>query len=110
MEAIQYKSYTIQEDFRNPYGNKPEFMFYPTEEGIQDDADCDGDGFHYCGNCQWADTIEEAKDLISEKIMTEAPEHKVKINSREYSFPWIEDAVRFAEYWNGILLTPIESI
>jgi hypothetical protein len=72
MEAIQYRGYSIQEDFRNPYSSKPEFMFYRTSEGIQHDADCDQDGFFYTGNCKWTDSIEDAKatidDLIQEAI------------------------------------------
>jgi len=63
---MTYKGYTIQEDFRNPYSNKPELMFYRTEEGIQHDADCDGESFKYAGNCKWAPSIEEAQDEIDE--------------------------------------------
>jgi len=63
---VEYKGYTIEEDFRNPYSNKPEYMYYRTSEGIQHDADCDQDGFFYTGNCKWADTIEEAIEEISE--------------------------------------------
>ncbi len=66
MQPIQYKSYTIQPDHRNPYG-KSEFMFYPTEEGVQHDGDCtDGESFSYCGNCEWASTLEGAKEAIDE--------------------------------------------
>jgi hypothetical protein len=94
MEAISYKSYTIQPSL-SPFGG---FDFFPTEEGMDQD------------NVKRADTIEEAKDLINEKIMTELPDHKVRMNGREYSFPWIVDALRFAEFWKGEVLTPIESI
>ena len=61
-----YKNYTIEEDFRNPYSNKPDYMFYPTSEGIQHDEDCDQDGFFYVGNCKWTDSIEDAKAQIDE--------------------------------------------
>jgi hypothetical protein len=67
MEAIQYKSYSITEDHRNPYSNKADFMFYPTSQGVQHDADYDGD-YHYTGNCKWADTIEDAKAEIDELL------------------------------------------
>jgi hypothetical protein len=60
-----HRGYSIQMDQRNPYG-PAEFMFYPTEEGVQHDADCDGESYKYCGNCRWASTLEEAKDEIEE--------------------------------------------
>lgn len=62
-----YKTYTIEEDQRNPYG-KPEFMYYLTEDGVQHDADYDGESYKYCGNCKWASTLAEAKDEIDEQI------------------------------------------
>jgi hypothetical protein len=64
MEPIKYRNYTIQEDFRNPYSSKPEYMFYPTAEGIDHDADCDGEGYYYTGNCKWTYTLEDAKAEI----------------------------------------------
>lgn len=70
MDPIKYRSYTIQEDYRNPYSNVPEYMFYPTAEGIDHDADFDGESYSYAGNCQWTSSIENAKaeidDLIAE--------------------------------------------
>lgn len=69
MEKIQYKGYTIEEDFdRNPYSRKPEFMFYPTEQGAQHDYDGDSEGYKYCGNCKWADDLEEAQIQIDELV------------------------------------------
>lgn len=62
----EYKSYTIEEDYRNPYSKKPEFMFYPTEEGVQHDADYVNESYRYCGNCKWADSMEEAVEIIDE--------------------------------------------
>lgn len=53
MESVTYKSYTM-------------FMYFPTARGIDHDAYYDGDGYTYCGNCRWADSIEEAKDEIDE--------------------------------------------
>ena len=67
--VTKYKGYTVQKDWRNPYDNKPEFMFYKTSDGIQHDGDCtDGESFTYCGNCKWAGSLEEAKDEIDELI------------------------------------------
>jgi len=66
MEPLQYKGYTIEEDYRNPNSNKPDYMFYPTAEGIQHDADCDQDGFFYTGNCQWDSTLEGVMAEIDE--------------------------------------------
>jgi hypothetical protein len=110
MEAIQYKGHTIQADFRNPYNKECEYMFYPTSEGVQHDADCDGDGYHYCGNCKWAASIDEAKDLITEKIMTLAPSWRVTtpnplVPDKENitKFDWIVDALLFAIKVNGNL-------
>jgi hypothetical protein len=115
IEPVQYKGYSIQPDFRNHYNREPEYMYYPTAEGINHDADCDDDGYHYCGNCKWADSLEEAKDAISEKIMTSQPaylvETTVKLGGFELKnitkFWWINDAIRFAALWNG---TPLFQI
>lgn len=112
MEAITYKGWTIQED---PENWTDRFIFFPTAEGIQHDAECDENGWHYCGNCKWADSIEDAKDEISEKIMTSLPTWKVETfnplngNSNYTKFDWIVDAVKFASQVPGNLLN-IESI
>lgn len=63
---MEYKNYTIIEDYRNPYNREPEFMFYLTEDGIQHDADYDGESYKYAGNCKWADSFEDAKTQIDE--------------------------------------------
>lgn len=63
---LNYKSYTIIEDYQNPYSNKPDFMYYPTSEGAQHDADYDGESYRYCGNCRWEDSLDGAKDAIDE--------------------------------------------
>lgn len=76
--VARYKDYTIQKDWRNPYDNSPEFMFYKTSEGIQHDADCtDGESFIYCGNCEWASTLEFAKIEIDSLIEQEFEEVSV---------------------------------
>jgi hypothetical protein len=68
MDNIQYRGFTIEEDSRNPYSKEPEYMVYPTEAGVQHDADCDQDGFFYTGNCLWFSSVQEAKDEIDEII------------------------------------------
>ncbi len=49
-------------------GVRIEFMFFKTDEGIQHDADMDGDHITYTGNCQWADSLEEAMEEIDELV------------------------------------------
>ena len=64
---MEYKGYTIEEDSnRSLNARMPQFMFYPTSEGIQHDGDSDADGYYYCGNCKWAGSIEEAQEEIDE--------------------------------------------
>lgn len=66
---IFYKGYTIEEEddpWMIKYGSL--FFFYPTAQGIQDDADYDGDRYVYCGNRRWAGSIQEANDMIDELV------------------------------------------
>lgn len=106
-----YKTYTIEPDYsRIPYNKDPQYMFYPTEQGIDHDADYDGESYRYCGNCKWADSIDEAKDSIDEIIMMAQPKHEVRMNDRVYPFDWFTDAVTFCNLFNGEMLTPICSI
>jgi hypothetical protein len=65
IQIVEYKGYSIQLDYT---GYNFRYMFYPTEQGIQDDADFDGEDFVYCGNCKHADSIEDCKILIDEKV------------------------------------------
>jgi hypothetical protein len=113
MEAFQYKGYTIEEDFNyNPYAVHPMTMFYPTNEGIQDDADYDGDGFNYCGNCQWVSSVEEAKDEID--AAPYVVEWLEKIDGRtHYKFKrirWLTDAIKEAVARNGGFAIPFQNI
>lgn len=62
----EYKGYSIELDYRNPYSNKPEYMMYPTEQGIQHDADYDGEQYRYCGNCKWFSSVEDCKAEIDD--------------------------------------------
>jgi hypothetical protein len=72
--TLEYKGYSIQEDpekgrdvYSDPEkGYRLRLILYPTEQGIQHDYDGDSEGFRYCGNCKWADSIEEAKEIIDE--------------------------------------------
>jgi len=96
-QSIQYRGYTIEKSFRG-------YDFYPTEQGRDDDYDLDGEDYKYCGNVRHASTIEEAKDAIDEKIIEAKPYHIVKLNGRDYPFPWLEDARKFASLWNADLL------
>lgn len=59
-----YKGFTIEAD-RDVPGR---LVCYPTEEGIQHDYDYTGDGYRYCGNCVWADSIEGAKAEIDDLL------------------------------------------
>jgi hypothetical protein len=63
---VLYKGYTIELN-REGVCSSTDFVLYPTAEGKQHDSEMDEDGYHYCGNCLWADSIEEAKELIDEK-------------------------------------------
>lgn len=102
MEAIQYKGYTI-ESSHSPFGG---FDYFPTEHGRNDDYDLDGDDLKYCGNVRQASTLEEAKDWISEKIMTSAPAHRVITQNGKNitKFWWLSAAVDFAVKFKGELL------
>ena len=64
---MEYNGYTIEIDKDRTYNmGHEEYIFYKTDEGIQHDGDFDGQDWHYCGNCKWAGSIEDAKDQIDE--------------------------------------------
>lgn len=65
---IQYKGFSIEEDYRNPYSKTPDFMYYPTHEGVNHDYDLIGEDYEYRGNCKWVDSLEEAKDAIDDQV------------------------------------------
>lgn len=87
--SIEYRGFTIQEDFRNPYSKNPEYMFYPTEQGIQHDAESNGEDMKYCGNCLWESSIDEAKAEIDElqHLVKEGKlsDEDIAYNSRDYN-------------------------
>jgi hypothetical protein len=61
---MKYNGYTIELDRESYIGQR--YMFYKTSEGIDHDADLDGEDYKYCGNCKWADSIQDAKNAIDE--------------------------------------------
>lgn len=109
-----YRSYTIQKD--NSYFFTGKLMIYPTDQGVQHDSDIDSDGYHYCGNCVWVDSMEEAKDLIDEK----AKDWKVEtfgpfpiggipqVNITKFEL--LSDAVKFAVARQGNLIAEFKNI
>lgn len=103
--STNYRGFKIEEDNGNYHS--PKYIYYPASEGIQHDYDYDDERYRYCGNCGWADSIDEAKDAIFEKIMVGTPSHVVVMNLKKYPFTWIEDAIKFAVMWKGEFLTPI---
>lgn len=104
---IKYKSYSIEKDYEYPYSGG-RYIFYPTEEGIQHDADYNGDSYKYCGNCKWCSSIEEAMLLIDEIVPffveTLGP---LPIGGKPQrhitKFDWLLDAVKFAVKFNGTM-------
>jgi hypothetical protein len=105
---IQFKGWTIEE---YTYGYmRGELMAYPTATGPDHDADFDGESFTYCGNCLFGFDVEDLKDQIEEKLMEAYPIHNVEMNKKIYPFEWLEDAVKFATMFNGVLKTEFESI
>jgi hypothetical protein len=101
---MQYRGYTIIETERLW---KTSFMYYKTEQGI----DCEFDGERTRSNISFADTLEDAKDEIMEKIAMSMPDHEVQVQSGKVEkFSYFSQAVRAAIQSNGILLTPINSI
>jgi hypothetical protein len=91
-QPIIYKGYFIEpetEPWAIKYGRP--FKYYLAGENSEGE------------DVKWASSIDDAKDQISEKIMAKIPDHIVELNGRHYSFPWIEEAVKFASLWNGSL-------
>lgn len=86
MKPILYKSYVIE-----PTSGKG-YQFWKQDQGIDMD------------NVYYADSVEDAKDSISEEIMTDSEYHFVETKTGITKFLWIEDAVKFASRFNGSLL------
>ena len=108
--TIQYKGYTIKEDWSNPFSNKPMYKFFPTDEGEQDDADGDSEGYKYCGNGRWESSLESAKDEITVLVLEKKGPFEVRVNGKVHEFWDFIIAVQAAIKCNGELLTPIHSI
>lgn len=65
--TLEYRGYSIEQDPEwCGYSNFQRLIIYQTEQGIQHDYDGDSEGFRYCGNCKWADSVEEAQEIIDE--------------------------------------------
>ena len=104
INQVTYKGYTIQVDYPNPYSNTPQYMYYPTDEGEQHDADYEDGSYHYCGNCKWADSIEDAKDAIDDLLFEKKPKHVVIYGDRRVKeFDWLHEAYKFARMFDGDL-------
>lgn len=90
---IQYKGYTIEQE-TEPWAVKynRNFKFYPTDEGVD-------------GNFQHAETLDEAKDEISERVfLSEYPNQWAVEHSRSLapaSFDFLSDAMGFAVRWDA---------
>ena len=65
---MNYGKWTIKRT-EDIFGHRQSFVCFPTEEGIQHDYELTENGHKYCGNCLWADSVEEAKELIDEKTL-----------------------------------------
>lgn len=96
---MEYRGFTIKEDYRNPYSNKPEFMFYLTSEGESHDGDCrDGETFTYTGNCKWESSLLNAKASIDEYYF-EQQEYTVA----GVMFLWMSEAFEYAKQSGNIV-------
>jgi hypothetical protein len=109
-----YKGFTIE--LNKSLGLQlGKFICYPTKQGIDHDYDQDSDGYHYCGNCKLADSIEEAKLLIDEIVPFLVETHgPIPLGGHAQlhvtKFNWLSDAVRFASKFNGSLNVNFNSI
>lgn len=101
---VSYRGYII-EPSTSYFGG---FDYYPESEGRNDDAELVGDPpeYSYCGNVRHAQTLEDAKDDIWERVMMATPQHKVVLNGRDYFFSWIDEAMKFAIQWNAEEFVP----
>jgi hypothetical protein len=61
--TFYYKGYSIEQDTTL---HTDRLVIYPTEAGIEHDYDYNGSNYTYCGNCKWADSVEEAQEIIDE--------------------------------------------
>jgi hypothetical protein len=61
--TLEYRGYSIEQDTTL---HPDRIIIYPTLAGIEHDHDYNGSSYTYCGNCKWADSVEEAKEIIDE--------------------------------------------
>lgn len=97
----EYKNFSIEP---SELGYRPCYIFYPTDQGPQDDGEYEDGSFRYTGNCKWADSLSEAKLLIDEIV----PFYVETMNpvSRKMNitkFDYLSDAIKFAGRFNGEL-------
>jgi hypothetical protein len=92
METMeQYRGFTIEPDGMNPFGSV-QFMWYPTAEGRQDDADYTGDRYKYTGNCVWSDSLEEAKVDIDDYIIEQQGKRITELEfALKHATDWIKE-------------------
>lgn len=95
---MTYLGYTIEKDLNSG------FAFFKTEHGRQDDYDCDDGDLKYCGNAGFAQTIDDALEMINEKF------YWVQMNGRDYPWKDFTDAIKFAIMWDGKPLFEIQSM
>jgi hypothetical protein len=87
MDPIHYKGHTIQIDpVETDNWRQTRFVIFPTNQGIDHDGDFDGESWHYCGNCKWAGSIEDAKDQIDEMSDDDSSYYASKNTQRHNAF------------------------
>jgi len=114
---MKYKGHTIEQNTESFHSER--LIIYPTEQGIQHDYDYVDGSFVYMGNCKRANSIEEAKRIIDDKIAAQMPAfYKVETYALIWGFrlpiitkfTWLSEAVKFASERNGLLIAEFKSI
>jgi len=106
---MKYKGHTIEQN-TDPFHSE-RLIIYPSDQGIQHDYDYVDGSFIYMGNCKRANSIEEAMEIIDDKIAAQMPAfYTVELNGRLYPITWLDDAMKFARLWNGLLIAEFKSM
>jgi len=63
---MKYKGHNIEQNTEAFHSER--LIIYPTDQGVQHDYDYVDGSFIYMGNCKRANSIEEAKRIIDEKV------------------------------------------
>jgi hypothetical protein len=74
---MEYKGYTVFEESVYPKGSR--WMCYKTSEGENHDCDYIGEERVYRGNCRWADSLDECKEMIDDLTIEEKFDSCLKI-------------------------------